>query len=122
VDPSPLARESKTLGPQDLKVPLGAGTQWHVGSQDLKWLPGAWTRWYVDSRNLKWPPGAGTQLGVRDTGWAPGARTRLPPYPLIPLEGPGPVTQNQLREPPLALGVAIVLVALRPTPCSRLQL
>jgi hypothetical protein len=68
----------------------------------------------------------GTRSGLQelgpDLGWAPGAKTWLPPYPLILLRGLGPGTQNRPRGLPLALGVAMVLAVLRPAACSRLQL
>jgi hypothetical protein len=70
----------RTLGSQDPKAPPRAGTRWRVGSQTPTWPLRARTQRRAGSWDLKWPLGAGTRPGVRGSGWAPGARTRKPPY------------------------------------------
>jgi hypothetical protein len=75
VDRSPLAREPGAPGPHDPRAPPGAGTRWCTGCQNPKRASGSATRKPLGL----WDPRVPLGVGTRGLGWAPVARTQMPP-------------------------------------------
>jgi hypothetical protein len=97
------------LGPEGT---LGAGTWWCASCQGLKWALGSGTRKPLGPQDPRAPPGAGTRFGVRGSGWAPIARTQMPPDHVTLLRGLAPGTKIWLQGLPSMLEVTFVLATL----------
>jgi hypothetical protein len=67
MDRSPLARELGALGPQDLRAPPGAGTQWCASCWDPRWAPDLGSRSFLvlGTRGHLWELGPDLGFGAQ---------------------------------------------------------